>query len=138
MPSRELADRKRKLVNQFNTYVNLKKQHSSTEQGRGELLAGAASGQDEAAGGGAATDGKQLCQGRTGPLNIPAGRASAVAVSCTSVTRNGLITTSCAQLADQAFAVCLPWVSTTCQHPVAVAVYRPLTLLASCLLPVQA
>jgi hypothetical protein len=60
MPSRELADRKRKLVNQFNTYVNLKKQHSSTEQGRGELLAGAATGQDEPAGGGAATDGKQL------------------------------------------------------------------------------
>lgn len=64
MPSRELADRKRKLVNQFNEYVNLKKQHSSTEAGRGELLAGAgaASGQDEAqAGGGSATDGEVQC-----------------------------------------------------------------------------
>jgi hypothetical protein len=67
MPNRELADRKRKLVNQFNTYVNQKKQHSSTESGRGELLAGAATGQDEAtaAGGGAATDGEHVlsCRG---------------------------------------------------------------------------
>lgn len=61
MPTRELADRKRRLVNTFNTYVNLKKQHSSTEAGRGELLAGAATAaggqQGEAAGGGSATDG---------------------------------------------------------------------------------
>jgi hypothetical protein len=42
MPTRELVDRKRQLVGQFNTYVNLKKQHASTEAGRGELLAGAA------------------------------------------------------------------------------------------------
>jgi hypothetical protein len=61
MPSRELADRKRKLVNQFNSFVNRKKQHSSTEAGRGELLAGAgATGQEEAAAGGSATDGECL------------------------------------------------------------------------------
>jgi hypothetical protein len=60
MPSRELADRKRKLVNQFNEFVNLKKQHSSTEAGRGELLAGAGTaGQEETQEGGSATDGEQ-------------------------------------------------------------------------------
>lgn len=61
MPSRELADRKRKLVNQFNSLVNRKKQHSSTESKRGELLAGAGgTGQEEAAAGGSATDGECL------------------------------------------------------------------------------
>lgn len=60
MPSRELADRKRRLVNQFNEYVNLKKQHSSTEAGRGELLAGAGTtaGQEDAEAGGSAADGE--------------------------------------------------------------------------------
>lgn len=64
MPNRELADRKRKLVNQFNTFVNDKKQYSSTESGRGELLAGATGGQGEAtaAGDGAATDGEHALQ----------------------------------------------------------------------------
>lgn len=41
MPARELADRKRKLVTELNSYINLKKQYSSTESGRNELLAGA-------------------------------------------------------------------------------------------------
>eukprot|EP00879_Flechtneria_rotunda_P007130 GHRR01007482.1.p1 GENE.GHRR01007482.1~~GHRR01007482.1.p1 ORF type:complete len:286 (+),score=109.54 GHRR01007482.1:322-1179(+) len=42
MPARELADRKRRLVNQLNSYIALKKQYSSTEDGRNELMAGAA------------------------------------------------------------------------------------------------
>lgn len=73
MPSRELADRKRRLVNQFNTYVSLKKQHTSTESGRGELLAGAAPGQ-EAAEGGSATDGecvKVACRMLAMPMPRP-------------------------------------------------------------------
>jgi hypothetical protein len=89
MPSRELADRKRKLVNQFNTYVNLKKQHSSTEQGRGELLAGAATGQDEPAGGGAATDGTQLPRPHRAPQHRcwqEKHHSMTPALSCTSVT----------------------------------------------------
>lgn len=80
MPTRELADRKRKLVNQFNTYVNLKKQHSTTEAGRGELLAGAApAGQEEAASG-SATDGMCLLGS---PLRISSALASVTNVSCT-------------------------------------------------------
>jgi hypothetical protein len=42
MPARELADRKRKLANQLNEYINSKKQYSATEDGRSELLAGSA------------------------------------------------------------------------------------------------
>eukprot|EP00878_Enallax_costatus_P004352 GHUV01004588.1.p2 GENE.GHUV01004588.1~~GHUV01004588.1.p2 ORF type:complete len:286 (+),score=100.88 GHUV01004588.1:345-1202(+) len=50
MPARELADRKRKLVTELNSFINQKKQYSSTEDGRNELLAGAgASGQEGAA-----------------------------------------------------------------------------------------
>jgi hypothetical protein len=89
MPSRELADRKRKLVNQFNTYVNLKKQHSSSEQGRGELLAGAATGQDEPAGGGAATDGKQLPRPHRAPQHRcwqDSHHSMTAALNCTSVS----------------------------------------------------
>jgi hypothetical protein len=42
MPARELADRKRRLVNEVNSYIALKKGYGSTETSRGELLAGAA------------------------------------------------------------------------------------------------
>eukprot|EP00775_Hariotina_reticulata_P008789 gene8789-8967_t len=42
MPARELADRKRRLANQLNEYIILKKQYTSNEQGRNELLAGSA------------------------------------------------------------------------------------------------
>lgn len=50
MPARELADRKRKLVTDLNSFINQKKQYSSTEDGRNELLAGAgAPGQEAAA-----------------------------------------------------------------------------------------
>ena len=55
MPARELADRKRKLVNEVNSYIALKKGYSSTESSRGELLSGAA----EEAGGPNNYDGKQ-------------------------------------------------------------------------------
>jgi hypothetical protein len=66
MPTRELADRKRKLVGQFNAYVNAKKTYASTEAGRSELLGAAAgSGQESGAGGGGqTTDGERasVCQ----------------------------------------------------------------------------
>lgn len=41
MPARELADRKRTLVNELNSYIALKKNYSSADEARGELLAGA-------------------------------------------------------------------------------------------------
>jgi hypothetical protein len=43
MPARELADRKRNLVTELNNYIALKKSYTTTEQGRGELMEGAAS-----------------------------------------------------------------------------------------------
>jgi uncharacterized membrane protein len=36
-----MADRKRRLANELNRFIALKKQYSSTEDGRNELLAGA-------------------------------------------------------------------------------------------------
>lgn len=47
MPTRELADRKRRLVTDLNSYINLKKQYNTTEQGRNELLAGAGAAGEE-------------------------------------------------------------------------------------------
>eukprot|EP00882_Tetradesmus_deserticola_P013538 GHRQ01014374.1.p1 GENE.GHRQ01014374.1~~GHRQ01014374.1.p1 ORF type:complete len:295 (+),score=115.28 GHRQ01014374.1:1486-2370(+) len=44
MPAREMADRKRRLANELNRFIALKKQYSSTEDGRNELLAGAGPG----------------------------------------------------------------------------------------------
>uniref|UniRef100_A0A383WGN5 t-SNARE coiled-coil homology domain-containing protein n=1 Tax=Tetradesmus obliquus TaxID=3088 RepID=A0A383WGN5_TETOB len=41
MPAREMADRKRRAANELNRFIALKKQYSSTEDGRNELLAGA-------------------------------------------------------------------------------------------------
>lgn len=49
MPARELAERKRRLVTELNSYINLKKQYNTTEDGRNELLAGAAGTGEEAA-----------------------------------------------------------------------------------------
>ncbi len=42
MPARDLADRKRNLVNELNNYIAMKKSYSTTEDNRGALLAGAA------------------------------------------------------------------------------------------------
>lgn len=42
MPARELADRKRGLVTELNNFIALKKSYSATEQGRNELMDGAA------------------------------------------------------------------------------------------------
>lgn len=42
MPAREMADRKRRMANELNRFIALKKQYSSTEDGRNELMAGAA------------------------------------------------------------------------------------------------
>ncbi|GBF88675.1 hypothetical protein Rsub_01574 [Raphidocelis subcapitata] len=44
MPARELAERKRVLVNEFNSYVALKKGYASADEARGELLAGTSAG----------------------------------------------------------------------------------------------
>ncbi len=44
MPPRELADRKRTLVNELNSYIALKKNYASADEARGELLAGAGPG----------------------------------------------------------------------------------------------
>lgn len=52
MPARELADRKRTLVNELNSYIALKKNYSSAEDARGELMAGAGAA-GEGGGGGA-------------------------------------------------------------------------------------
>jgi SNARE protein len=60
MPAREMADRKRRLANELNRFIALKKQYSSTEEGRNELLAGAgpvAAGQAE--GGSVGYDGER-------------------------------------------------------------------------------
>jgi hypothetical protein len=43
MLARELADRKRNLVTELNSFIALKKSYTTTEQGRGELMEGAAS-----------------------------------------------------------------------------------------------
>jgi hypothetical protein len=53
MPARELADRKRTLVNELNSYIALKKNYSGTEDARGELLAGVAA---QGEGGGAGVE----------------------------------------------------------------------------------
>lgn len=57
MPTRELADRKRELANQLNSYINLRKQYNSTEDGRSELMAGASAPAAGGADGGLGTDG---------------------------------------------------------------------------------
>ncbi|KAI8473157.1 MAG: hypothetical protein J3K34DRAFT_361577, partial [Monoraphidium minutum] len=52
MPARELAERKRALVNELNSYIALKKNYSGADEARGELLAGAAPGGGGEGGGG--------------------------------------------------------------------------------------
>jgi hypothetical protein len=51
MPARELADRKRRLANQLNAFIARKKAASGTEEGRNELLAGAAAPMQQPPGG---------------------------------------------------------------------------------------
>jgi len=57
MPPRELADRKRALVNELNSYIALKKNYASADEARGELMTG---GGGAAGGGETATGGERV------------------------------------------------------------------------------